>query len=218
MPKRKRPRPIQGLTDKQQRDLGEYLAEELDLESAARVFYAIEHWSALVPASTGEAFQARAARRERRDTQIAALAQQLGDALRAESDDENILAPLVELPALDRVAAAASRFIAERPKRGRHAPSEEWRDGLIALVHSHYPAAMRKVSRSGSFEKTIEKVLGYVGVELKDVHRQVLRTLRRSPRSFELRLTEPAATEPRAFLPWSAGYQPPHRGDGITRP
>jgi hypothetical protein len=67
-----------------------------------------------------------------------------------------------------------------RPTRRGRKP-EEWRDRLIALVFNLYPPGLAAKTADGHFEETIGMLLGYLGVEVNDVHSVVLDALARHP-------------------------------------
>lgn len=210
----------EGLTVDQQRGLAEHLTRELDAPDAARLFYAIEHWFHFGPSAATLEARIRWAAARRHYEQLAALARALRDELNdlhwETAPDGDLLTRVLEdverssfegaLERLGRVGAGLSE--PRDRKRRRGAPPVEWRDALIALVHAHYPEDRRAVAQFSHFEDTIALLLGYLGAEIENLHKQIVRTLKRKPRSpLLLRLEEPASLEPRAHLPWSAGYR-----------
>jgi hypothetical protein len=200
------------LTRAQQIQLAEHLASELDLNDAAQVFYAIEHWWFFGPSSaTSEAAASRAESRER-DARIAALATSLRRELGDENERGNLVThgedPHAMAAALDRIANVAARLssVDEVKPPARGPPVLGWREQMIAVVRAHYPPGRASVTRDGHFETTIELLLEYLGEGLEDLHIQILRTLKRDPRCpFIARVDDPR-TEPRPYLPWSAGH------------
>lgn len=75
----------------------------------------------------------------------------------------------------------SATFMAKRPperRRGRPR-QQEWRDDLITVVWNAYPAKHRKKTRGGHFYGTVEKLLGFLGAPVDDVHAVVLKALTR---------------------------------------
>lgn len=82
----------------------------------------------------------------------------------------------------DAVVAAEVESAAadERPARRGRRP-EAWRDDLVSVVYSVYPAGAAKRSVGSHFEATIDLLLNYLGKPVSDVHSVVLDALVRCP-------------------------------------
>ncbi|WP_242344006.1 hypothetical protein [Anaeromyxobacter terrae] len=201
------------LSQARQIELADHLAGALDVLEAAQVFYAIEHWFAALGVYTPEV-QDDAETSRRCCAEMEVHARGLRDAMRGETliDRAGLCrAAGIEWPDIEKfletISQSAAR-LAEGPQpRGRGgAPPVEWREDLIALVHAHYPRGKATATRYGHFENTIELLLGYLGEELEDLHVQIVRTLARKPHSPFIMQVDDPRTEPRRYLPWSAGH------------
>jgi hypothetical protein len=178
------------LTPGQEQALAAHLQLKLPKPEADRLFWAIGEW--FKAGGFGANPEARARYAESRDhmARVARTTRDLQQALRLEHPLWNTRG--IDWPALDalldRVAASAE---AESPQAAarRGQPRMEWRDDLIALVHAHYPPDKLTVSWCSHFEETIRLVLGFLGEDIEDLHKQVRRTLKRGVLpSFTLRL------------------------------
>jgi hypothetical protein len=121
--------------------------------------------------------------RRRHHLQTAKLARELREALSIEP-------PLwgtkgLDWDAIDRTLERVSRSAREEGHvtQRHHAgpPPLQWRDGMIALVHAHYPPAHLTLSCSSHFVETIALLLKFLGedLDLDHVYKQTRRSLER---------------------------------------
>jgi hypothetical protein len=92
----------------------------------------------------------------------------------------------IDWPALDNMLAAvvaSARVEAPPAPRGsrRGRPSTTWRDQLIAVAFSVYPAGEAKKTAGSHFEQTVEMLLEFLNAEIADTHGLVRDALSRCP-------------------------------------
>jgi hypothetical protein len=174
--------PEGGLTDTQRAQLAAHLARALDSSEADRLLFAIDHWWSYGPRTATDDAVASRVEWEQHMRRVANVARELAEALEMGRPAWNTAG--IDWPMFDRaLARIRSSAEAEAPERRspRGAPPVKWRDDLIALVHSHYPPTKLTVSWSSHFERTIALLLGYLGSDVEDLHKQVRRVLARQP-------------------------------------
>jgi hypothetical protein len=123
----------------------------------------------------------------------AALSRHLG-AIKAHADNLRVLLgerhPLPGTAGIDwdqverdlaTISDAAQLERDARQRTGGGRPAFEWRDDLIALTFSLYPAEAQLKSAGSHFELTVELLLGFLGRDVEDVHGPINQALARRP-------------------------------------
>jgi hypothetical protein len=80
------------------------------------------------------------------------------------------------------IEAAHIEIDAAHPTRKKGRPPEEWRDRLVSVAFSVYPAETATKAKNSHFERTIELLLGFLSQDLQDVHSVVIDALERQPK------------------------------------
>lgn len=178
-----------GLTQDQERELTAWLHEGgFTSEEIEDVVWAINHWFPVIQARLreGAAGPLRRARRSKHFSVMASHAQELQKLLGKER-------PLWKTADIDWAAfdgalgrlieSAHEEAVSARPKEVKGRRPEEWRDELVALVHSLYPE--RVIAKRGGKahrDKTVAKLLDFLDVEVSEVSKTVRDSLERAPR------------------------------------